>query len=53
MGRHRFDDSDNNDKWGGPELAERADAQPQRHRRDRDNSQSRDSDRDRAQPPQR
>jgi hypothetical protein len=53
MARHRLDDSDNDKRWGGPELAERKDVHPQRHRRDRDNNQSRDADSDRNQPPQR
>lgn len=53
MARHRLDDSDKQNKWGGPELAERKDSQPQRHRRDRDNSQSRDAEAERNQPPQR
>lgn len=53
MARHRFDDNDNDKKWGGPELAERAEAQPQRHGQHRENAQSRDSDKERTQPHQR
>ncbi|GAB2993753.1 hypothetical protein LWP59_32495 [Amycolatopsis acidiphila] len=55
MARHRFDenDKDNDKKWGGPELAERTEEQPQRHRRDRDKAQALDPDSDRPQPPQR
>ncbi|WP_236789099.1 hypothetical protein [Amycolatopsis sp. GM8] len=53
MARHRLDDNDNDDKWGGPELAEKQDHQPQRHRRERDKAQSLDADSERTQPPPR
>lgn len=53
MARHRFDDNDNDKKWGGPALAERTDSQPQRHRRDHETRKSRDAESDRPQPPKR
>ncbi|GAA5152522.1 MULTISPECIES: hypothetical protein [Amycolatopsis] len=41
MARHRFEDNDNDEKWGGPELAEQIDHQPRKHRQDREGRESR------------
>ncbi|MTD58408.1 hypothetical protein [Amycolatopsis pithecellobii] len=55
MARHRLDDNDNNEKWGGPELAENQDHQPHQHRRDRNSGKSEvtEPEADRTQPPPR
>jgi hypothetical protein len=34
MARHRFEENDNERKWGGPALSERRDSPPQRHSED-------------------
>ncbi|WP_166462739.1 hypothetical protein [Amycolatopsis acidicola] len=40
MGKHRFDENEEDRKWGGPALAERKEAEPRRHSREEKESES-------------
>lgn len=51
MARHRFEDNDNDEKWGGPELAEKVDHEPPRHNEDR-RSRRREPEQEPSRPPQ-
>ncbi|WP_160148838.1 hypothetical protein [Amycolatopsis alkalitolerans] len=44
MARHSFEENDNDEKWGGPELAEKHEGQPQSHRRERDKAKRLEKD---------
>jgi hypothetical protein len=36
MARHRFEENDNDRKWGGPALSEHRDSPPQRHSQEKE-----------------